>query len=576
MNCFSQVEVGDISDLRNKTSISPSVNVLGYYVAYDGGGGLFTWNPGDTTLDNGGNVIKSNWIADIGRWRRSMPKGEINILWFGAKPDTVTDCRQEIINCRDAAIKTIYENNPNYYSQGTLIIPQGGFRLSDSIEFNGRIRIVGVGNGYGQRIQSQLWLDAGKGGLYFKENGAFGAAFSSVENIAVIGRGTQGRLDKHGIFSSTRIYISNIYCYNLPGDGIRIESRYGGQPDLCVIRNVECYYNQGYGLSFWGYDANQCSVYDLNSHTNGLSNVHDESALGNNYYSTHSAYAGIRQNFVRGYTKNKGKAYYCWNKNINIEPGVNSNWKNFWVEMTTIFFDSTQYSKWSADSTYYDAVPVWAMGPSATNEFFALYTEGGQGAVALSGYSTWWGGTSGTSTVMPYMTFIKTQNSKFNLASGLGFYINSKLDVRDYVGLTTGNGLEIGTDRPGGGRLQINYYAADSAVRFFGNSTGQPGFFLPTVNYKNHSEFGRSLIQAGTFVAGQYGMYLSDLSDGGEGNFKLSKKRLLAMGHGTPTVVKEYAVGDILLDNTGDTTIFAWKCIQKGTPGTWVALKTAN
>ena len=62
----------------------------GYYAPLDGGEGIFSWNPTSTEPDNGGTVIAPA-PSSPGRWERSTAGGAVNVRWFGARGDGVTD-----------------------------------------------------------------------------------------------------------------------------------------------------------------------------------------------------------------------------------------------------------------------------------------------------------------------------------------------------------------------------------------------------------------------------------------------------------------------------------------------------
>lgn len=64
-------------------------SVSGYYTSGDGGGGLFYYNSGSATADNGGTVIAPN--AGSGRWLRVVAPQTSDVRWFGAKGDGVTN-----------------------------------------------------------------------------------------------------------------------------------------------------------------------------------------------------------------------------------------------------------------------------------------------------------------------------------------------------------------------------------------------------------------------------------------------------------------------------------------------------
>lgn len=69
-------------------SAGDAVNVLGYAAPGDGGGGQFYYDAAASAADNGGTVIAPT--AGSGRWLRAY-SGAVNVRWFGAKGDGVTD-----------------------------------------------------------------------------------------------------------------------------------------------------------------------------------------------------------------------------------------------------------------------------------------------------------------------------------------------------------------------------------------------------------------------------------------------------------------------------------------------------
>lgn len=62
--------------------VIPTVNVRGYYTANDGGGGIFNYNASQSAVNDGGTII-NGWVRQY--------SGAVNVKWFGAKGDGVTD-----------------------------------------------------------------------------------------------------------------------------------------------------------------------------------------------------------------------------------------------------------------------------------------------------------------------------------------------------------------------------------------------------------------------------------------------------------------------------------------------------
>jgi len=94
-----------------------TIEVLGYYTKGDGGGGTFYWDSSSTETDNSGTIIQATGIT-TGRWKR-VYSGAVNVKWFGAKGDGVTDdsaSAQNAINLSKVSLKglSIYFPNGNY------------------------------------------------------------------------------------------------------------------------------------------------------------------------------------------------------------------------------------------------------------------------------------------------------------------------------------------------------------------------------------------------------------------------------------------------------------------------------
>lgn len=107
-----------------------TVQVLGYYAAGDGGGGVFYWDAGATDADNGGTIIQPNAGGD-GRWMR-VYSGAVNVKWFGAMGDGVTDDYTAIQAAIDAAI--------------SVVIPEGIYMIGTGILLRSNQDIFGDGN----------------------------------------------------------------------------------------------------------------------------------------------------------------------------------------------------------------------------------------------------------------------------------------------------------------------------------------------------------------------------------------------------------------------------------------------
>ena len=87
-----------IATLRASNLTPSTIYVTGYHTKGDGafGSNIFRWNPTSTEDDNGGTIIKLDSVA-TGRYELQYD-GAVNVKWFGAKGDGVTDDTAAIQN----------------------------------------------------------------------------------------------------------------------------------------------------------------------------------------------------------------------------------------------------------------------------------------------------------------------------------------------------------------------------------------------------------------------------------------------------------------------------------------------
>jgi hypothetical protein len=129
--------INSIADLKTFTAqdTDSAVELLGYYAKGDGGGGSFYWDAASTEADNGGTIIQVTGVT-TGRWKRRF-SGAVNVKWFGAKGDGVTDDTVFI----QSAIDFLENRSENLY------FPANTFLTTQTLEvpFNARFRILGDG-----------------------------------------------------------------------------------------------------------------------------------------------------------------------------------------------------------------------------------------------------------------------------------------------------------------------------------------------------------------------------------------------------------------------------------------------
>ncbi len=127
---------GTPSNLRDTAgSATTGVAVVGgYNVVGDGGGGVFHWDPGSHTGDNGGTIIVPT-ASSTGRWRR-IYSGALNAKWFGAGLGAADD---------QAVLQSVI-NVAGSQGGGVVYLPAGNYPVSNILIINALgVSVIGDG-----------------------------------------------------------------------------------------------------------------------------------------------------------------------------------------------------------------------------------------------------------------------------------------------------------------------------------------------------------------------------------------------------------------------------------------------
>lgn len=111
-------------------STGVTVQVNGYYVSNDGGGGVYIWNASSTTSDNGGTVIQSTGVA-TGRW---IFQGIPNVRTFGAKGDGTSSDTSAIQSFVTSGISS--GQRSFYFPAGIYYCPDIGGIATTTVNLN--------------------------------------------------------------------------------------------------------------------------------------------------------------------------------------------------------------------------------------------------------------------------------------------------------------------------------------------------------------------------------------------------------------------------------------------------------
>lgn len=140
--------VDTIADLRALGDTPAVVNVLGYSAPGDGGGGTFVWRGTWTIPDDGGIIIKPTAVVGAGRWQRETSSwgpaavenpgviGEVDVKWFGAKGDGVTD--------DTASFQTAILAAASHGYAVMLYVPVGIYKITSTLKMKDGVQKLSV------------------------------------------------------------------------------------------------------------------------------------------------------------------------------------------------------------------------------------------------------------------------------------------------------------------------------------------------------------------------------------------------------------------------------------------------
>lgn len=225
------------------------VQLLGYDVRDDGGGGMFEWYASSTLADDGGCIMQLSGVT-TGRLMRvaagiistatQLDCPTVNVWWFGAIPgSTAGDCQPGIAR----AVASIA--NGVTYTNGCLYFPAGYYRVATALNFTFTQAVMWRGDGscsiLANGIAAQqtafcklsflngggvmdMAFQEGGGATHFSGvwlNSCANATFSRILNQlnavgTVYGTNAGGQLR---VTSQTRLTMSDVYCV---GNGLAL------------------------------------------------------------------------------------------------------------------------------------------------------------------------------------------------------------------------------------------------------------------------------------------------------------------------------------------------------------------
>lgn len=232
--------IADLKALTPPSSGSPLVYVRSYSTDGDGGDGHFRWDATSTATDNGGTIIAPN-AGGTGRWKRQF-SGVVNVRWFGAVGDGVTDdtaAIQAAINLGAGQVFIPPSSNSTNYIITQLELPLG-------------VKLFGISPGGPNNLGTRLYQKPGSNLSLIVPKSTIPANewvhWVQISDMYLRGAKDNGSTAGCGIDMTRRtgenFLISNVVCVNFPESGIRLTR--GSTPG--GIFNCASFSNGQYGF----------------------------------------------------------------------------------------------------------------------------------------------------------------------------------------------------------------------------------------------------------------------------------------------------------------------------------------
>lgn len=299
-----QYRVDTIAALKALTTTYATVEVLGYYAAGDGGGGLFYWDAASAAADNAGTIIQPSALPATGRWKRLFSEF-LNVMWFGAKGDGATD-DAPAFNAAITVGGDIYAPKPTF----SYRIPGTG---TSQIKLLGNTRLV-------FEPGSTITIGTPSGFSRVLEVNTSNAA--TIENVTVEGNGLVITMDRTtaqvqypiNINCQTagnvldNVRIKDVVCKDSRYDGFTIGGNASAIPTRIYMERVVCTNNYRNGASIIqcdGFYATDCVFKGTNGNSPqaGFDVEPDVGCVARNLHFTRCTFSG---NVAEGLYLQKG------------------------------------------------------------------------------------------------------------------------------------------------------------------------------------------------------------------------------------------------------------------------------
>lgn len=567
----------DQTSVLNSLALNPSVNEI---LLDDGNvtvSGTVNFQNRKVVFQNNSQIVGSGRIQNL--WVEADPYKQIfgsglnttsSLLnttiypkWWGFISDGSTDCKPALKNAINASVNyakiIIAANLPNDDAHSGPY-----YYFSDSVGIYRKIELAGEGQ------DKTVFSFPGTAGLYFD----YTSTGSYIHDFKVIGRNSgyaasgYNSNTKHGIWNAGINIFERVTVSSFDGDGFHVFGDVNAKPysNASLSRFISCFafWNGRNGWNFRGGDANACVIENCNAQLNKRWGFMDSSFLGNTFTSNHAASNGTPESGGRSlYVIRRGHLYHCITDNINKEPGVAADWKNYWQEGGK----TTAADSWDNRKHYYTGSGYAGININQQGVFISNYSEGDQpvflnsGNIVLGGFLSQYGRAHASIGTRQGLLSTKAIQA-FEESVGVGVMLKSKGD--NYSDGFSGFHDEVNNLYAG-----FDYSQKDKAMRLSaGNPTYTTGYLFTPASPANY--IGRNIMPSNGALA-LNSLWLLKPSNGTYRMFGFRDSATAPSGFST-----QYAAGDFLLYTGSEkgSTIVGFRCIESGTPGKWLVITT--
>lgn len=501
--------------------------------------------------------------------------GPVNIMWFGAAADFVSDDLPAL----HAALASIKQRGtPGGHGGDRIYLPAGRYYFSGTVDVHCPVHIQGAGSAQNSNaISTVIRFAKNCNGFVFNHDNTHGdgvgtqgmASSSTLEGLSLWGGNVEvdpaGTVSTYGAGNSSRghgvrirttfVRLIDVFAAFFGEDGFHINCTAGsggyaeGNANSFYLANCQAQYNRGSGFLTAGNDANAGTINSCSAISNGGCGFKEYSFLGNTYIQCHSRDNGVsdptRGNGATGTCRHQADCYYVVAGQESAAgttiPGTNNNvWRKF--------SGHPECRTWSAGMSWTVGSP-YATNPANVNGrniFLGCYAEGSQAPVQATYPTLILGGLLDEAQVVGSAPWLRGGQDAL---SGPAFHTQPVNSRFGFLGDAQN------------GRVMSGYFDGAHTWRWGLKSNGD--FCLNIDNSDNPLIAVPTAVGAYAFPVQLRTPVISD------GNGDVGNGRAIVYGSAAPASGL-HLQGEIVFNLTASAGGHAgWICTATGTPGTW-------